>query len=99
MQVLGFNVGYDAIGNAVGSRGSGPNEILLLGHIDTVPGVIPVRRDGDRLYGRGAVDAKGSLACFATAGAAVDLPDGWKITVIGASGKKATAPAQRYLCE
>ncbi len=99
MQVLGFNVGYDAIGNAVGSRGSGPNEILLLGHIDTVPGVIPVRRDGDRLYGRGAVDAKGSLACFATAGAAVDLPDGWKITVIGAVGEEGDSRGARYLCE
>ena len=47
--------------------------IVLLGHIDTVPGNIPVRiestADGDVLYGRGSVDAKGPLATF-VAGAA-----------------------------
>ena len=40
---------------------------MLLGHIDTVPGRVPVRREGGRLYGRGAVDAKGPLACFVAA--------------------------------
>ena len=39
-----------------------PETIALVGHIDTVPGVIEVRRDGDLLHGRGAVDAKGPLA-------------------------------------
>jgi LysW-gamma-L-lysine carboxypeptidase len=32
--------------------------------MDTVPGRSPVRRDGDLLYGRGAVDAKSSLAAM-----------------------------------
>ncbi len=32
-------------------------DIVLLGHIDTVPGDIPVRREGDRLCGRGTGDA------------------------------------------
>src|SRR5579885_1655995 len=41
--------------------------IVLLGHLDTVPGNIPVRREDGRLYGRGAVDAKGSLAAFIAA--------------------------------
>ena len=31
---------------------------MLLGHIDTVPGDIPVRVEGGELVGRGAVDAK-----------------------------------------
>ncbi len=38
--------------------GTGERTILLLGHIDTVP-FIEGRREGTRLYGRGAVDAKG----------------------------------------
>lgn len=38
--------------------------IVLLGHMDTVPGVIPVRVEGGALFGRGAVDAKGPLAAF-----------------------------------
>ena len=37
MNSLGFTAAQDACGNAVGTRGAGPNEIMLLGHIDTVP--------------------------------------------------------------
>jgi LysW-gamma-L-lysine carboxypeptidase len=35
--------------------------LLLMGHIDTVPGEIPVRLENGELWGRGAVDAKGPL--------------------------------------
>jgi len=38
--------------------------IVLLGHMDTVRGDIPVRLQDGVLYGRGAVDAKGPLAAF-----------------------------------
>jgi LysW-gamma-L-lysine carboxypeptidase len=43
--------------------------MVLLGHMDTVPGDIPVRIENEKLYGRGAVDAKGPLACFVAAAA------------------------------
>ena len=65
----------DEAGNAVGEQGAGdaPLTFVLLGHIDTVPGAIPVRiestGDGSVLYGRGSVDAKGPLATFVAAGA------------------------------
>jgi glutamate carboxypeptidase len=42
--------------------GAGSRRILLLGHLDTVvahAGHLPLRRDGDRLVGSGAVDMKG----------------------------------------
>jgi [amino group carrier protein]-lysine/ornithine hydrolase len=68
MQALGFHSYIDGAGNAVGEAGAGP-EIVLLGHIDTVPGVVPVRIEGGRLYGRGAVDAKGPFATFVAAAA------------------------------
>ncbi len=87
MRALGGDARADAIGNAVGTWGAGEREILLLGHIDTVPGAIPVRRAGDTLWGRGAVDAKGPLACFTAAAALAGqagLAPGWRITVIGA---------------
>src|SRR5688572_22998981 len=67
----------DDAGNAVGELGAADaaRTIVLLGHIDTVPGNIPVRIEptaaGDVLYGRGSVDAKGPLAAFVAAGARV----------------------------
>src|SRR2546423_14185078 len=65
MRARGYNEAFvDAAGNAVGVWGRGEGEIVLFGHIDTVPGHIPVRQDGDLLYGRRSVDAKGPLACF-----------------------------------
>jgi len=44
--------------------GSGPRRLLLLGHVDTVVGHdahVPLRRDGDRLFGPGAADMKGGV--------------------------------------
>ncbi len=85
----------DPAGNAVGSReapdenGNITNEIVLLGHIDTVPGVVPVRREDGKLYGRGSVDAKGPFAAFAVAGAQAALPAGTRIVVIGATEEEA----------
>ena len=91
MQALGFAAHVDEIGNAVGSWGHGPREIVLLGHIDTVPGQIAVRREDDTLWGRGAVDAKGPLACFTAAAALLGqagIASGWRITVMGALGEE-----------
>lgn len=84
MRALGYRARPDGAGNAVGTIGSGPREIMLLGHIDTVPGAPPVRVADGALYGRGTVDAKGPLATFVVAGARARLPEGVRLTVIGA---------------
>jgi LysW-gamma-L-lysine carboxypeptidase len=85
MQALGYDRAFrDEAGNAVGVIGSGERQIVLLGHIDTVPGEIHVRVEDGILYGRGAVDAKGPLACFTDAAAASGAPEGWQLVVIGA---------------
>jgi LysW-gamma-L-lysine carboxypeptidase len=68
MQALGLRSYVDAAGNAIGELGEGPT-IVLLGHIDTVPGAVPVRIESGKLYGRGAVDAKGPFAAFVAAAA------------------------------
>ena len=73
----------DAAGNAVGHLGSGERRVVLLGHMDTVPGVVPIRREGDLLYGRGSVDAKGPLATFVAAAARAGVRDGWTVTGVG----------------
>ena len=64
MQAKGIDSRIDEAGNVIGLVGSEGPRILLCGHMDTVPGRIPVRFDGDSLYGRGAVDAKASLAAM-----------------------------------
>ena len=82
---LGANqAGLDEAGSVIAVWGSGPRQIVLLGHIDTVPGEIPVRVEDGILYGRGSVDAKGPLACFCDAAAVLGAVDGWQVVVIGA---------------
>ncbi|MHA1606210.1 MAG: M20/M25/M40 family metallo-hydrolase [Candidatus Freyarchaeota archaeon] len=65
----GYDVEIDPAGNVIGRLGEGSPTLLLASHIDTVPGFIPVRHDNDRIFGRGAVDAKGSVAAMVIAGA------------------------------
>jgi LysW-gamma-L-lysine carboxypeptidase len=66
----GFRSTIDAGGNVIGEMGERRRpRILLLGHLDTVPGQLPVRRSGGVLHGRGAVDAKGPLATMIAAAA------------------------------
>ncbi len=90
MRELGFTAAeVDAAGNAVGHMGEGPRRLVLLGHIDTVPGEVPVRRQGDLLYGRGTVDAKGPLVAFACAAARAGVREGWTVTVVGAVEEEA----------
>jgi LysW-gamma-L-lysine carboxypeptidase len=78
----GFRASIDEAGNAVGEIGDGPAHVVLLGHIDTVPGEIPVRVEDGDLVGRGAVDAKGPLAAFVAA--ATEPVAGVRVTVVGA---------------
>lgn len=96
----GLKAYVDEVGNAVGIKGSGDREILLLGHIDTFPGEVPLRREGDLLYGRGSVDAKGPLCTFAAAAALVDVPNGWRVTVVGAvEEESATSRGARHILQ
>ncbi len=72
MHKHGFKAEMDGAGNAVGARGQGLREVVLLGHIDTVPGDIEVRIEPNEagkleLWGRGSVDAKGPFCTFVAA--------------------------------
>ena len=92
MRARGYDEAFvDAAGNPVGIWGTGPREIVLLGHIDTVPGHIPVRQEGDLLYGRGSVDAKGPLACFVSAVARLPKSNQYRLVVIGAVEEEAAS--------
>lgn len=85
MHQRGIPSHIDRVGNAVGQIGNGP-EIMLLGHIDTAPGTVPVEVRDDKLYGRGSVDAKGPFVAFICAATRLveqgKLP--FRLTLVGA---------------
>jgi LysW-gamma-L-lysine carboxypeptidase len=98
MDQLGFQQTFsDAAGNAIGVMGNGERQIILLGHIDTVPGEIQVRIDNDLLYGRGAVDAKGPLAAFVQAVGQIGAIPGWELVVIGAVDEERDSVGVRHI--
>jgi LysW-gamma-L-lysine carboxypeptidase len=85
MKDLGYRrVRSDSAGNVLGETGSGPTSLLLCGHMDTVPGRLPVRRTRTHVFGRGASDAKAALCALLVAGSrASDC--GVKVTFAGAT--------------
>ena len=97
-RALGFDEAYrDDAGNAVAVAGRGPREILLVGHIDTVPPVLPVRREGRFLHGRGAVDAKGPLAAFLCAARSFIGSPTHRVVVVGACDEEGESHGARAL--
>ena len=122
MSERGFEAYADGAGNAFGIRGAtnAPHTLMLLGHIDTFPGEIPVRVEkstpsdqtespppafselsaGYTLYGRGSVDAKGSLCTFAEATAQATIPEGWRVIVVGCVEEEmASGKGSKYVSE
>ena len=64
MNSRGLAANIDDAGNVVGIWGTSGPTFLLCGHMDTVLGELQVRIEENKLYGRGAVDAKSSLAAM-----------------------------------
>ncbi|MFH0749161.1 MAG: M20/M25/M40 family metallo-hydrolase [Candidatus Bathyarchaeota archaeon] len=67
MKILELEPYIDEAGNVIGEFGEGTPTILFCGHMDTVEGKLPINLKEGRLYGRGAVDAKTSLAAMVMA--------------------------------
>ncbi|HET8843853.1 MAG TPA: acetylornithine/succinylornithine family transaminase, partial [Ktedonobacteraceae bacterium] len=103
---LGLEAHIDEAGNFIAGAGLESTEqpIIQLGHMDTVRGIVPIRIEDNRLYGRGAVDAKGPLASFLCATARIARTGNLTrpILVIGAveeeaaTSKGARAVVERY---
>jgi LysW-gamma-L-lysine carboxypeptidase len=93
MRGFGWEAFVDEAGNAVGLAGEDGPLVALLGHIDTVPGAIPVRIEAGRLYGRGAVDAKGPFASFVCAARRVQQAGRLRcrLALIGATEEEAAS--------
>ena len=65
MKELGFtNISLDCVNNVSGVIGNGSPSLLLCGHIDTVPGILPVKITDKHIFGRGSVDAKSSFVAM-----------------------------------
>lgn len=91
----GLETCIDEVGNGVAIRRGESiaddhrsKELVLLGHIDTVAGHIPVRIENGVLHGRGSVDAKGPLAAMLTAAARADVPPNCIVRVVAAVGEE-----------
>jgi LysW-gamma-L-lysine carboxypeptidase len=99
MRKLGFSVRKDAIGNVIGEIGQGELTLLLCGHMDTIAGNLPVHVENNKLYGTGAVDAKGPLAAMIIAAAALAresaLPA--KVLLVGAVEEEATSKGIKHV--
>jgi LysW-gamma-L-lysine carboxypeptidase len=94
----GWKAQLDAVGNVVGETGTGEKTLLFLGHLDTAPGYIPVRIKKGCLFGRGAVDAKGSLAAFLSAAERVKATLRLRLIFIAAVGEETPlSPGARYV--
>jgi len=94
---LGFeDIRIDDVGNLIAKKGSGSPKILLCGHMDTVPGKIKVRKEGDTLFGRGASDAKAPLLAMLFAAASVQNNNG-TVTFVGAVDEEGNATGIKSL--
>ena len=95
----GFEARRDGAGNVVMSWGADARggDIVLLGHLDTVPGALPVREEAGRLHGRGAVDAKGPLAAALAAVSRLPRDGGRGVTVIAACDEEGPSLGARAL--
>ncbi|MFF3482654.1 M20/M25/M40 family metallo-hydrolase [Streptomyces sp. NPDC002701] len=98
MTGLGYEVRTDAVGNVIGEIGdpAGP-VVMMVGHLDTVPGILPVRESDRLLFGRGTVDAKGPLAAMAHAGARAAASGAGRFVVVGAVEEEATSRGAHHL--
>ncbi len=109
-QQMGLFAHVDNVGNFLASTHAQSNDslteqpIILLGHMDTVRGTIPVRIEDGILYGRGAVDAKGPLAAFLCAAARLARSTSLSIPIViigaveeeAATSRGAHAVVERY---
>jgi len=94
---LGFrDIHTDDVGNIIAKKGSGSPKILLCGHMDTVPGRIRVRKEGDYLFGRGSSDAKGPLLAMLFAAASAQEKTG-TVIFVGAVDEEGNATGIKSL--
>ncbi|MDO5114806.1 MAG: M20/M25/M40 family metallo-hydrolase [Synergistaceae bacterium] len=86
----------DGAGSVIATRGNGDKELVLLSHIDTVPGGPELSVNEERIVGRGSVDAKSPCCALAVGGGAVEVPEDWRITFVAAVGEEIDSRGARF---
>ncbi|BDC19374.1 N-acetyl-lysine deacetylase [Acidianus sp. HS-5] len=74
----------------------GKGDFLLASHVDTVPGFIEPKEEGGTIYGRGVVDAKGSLISMLLATWILN-ENGYKVQFAGLSDEENKSSGAREL--
>jgi LysW-gamma-L-lysine carboxypeptidase len=96
---LGFeNIKIDEVGNLIATIGTGAPRVLLCGHMDTVPGKVKVRKEGDLLFGRGASDAKAPLMAMLLAASTLQKNNG-TVIFVGAVDEEGNATGIKNLAK
>jgi len=98
---LGLEARIDEVGNVLAEAGSGAGGpfVLMVGHLDTVPGDLPVRLEGRILHGRGSVDAKGPLAAMFCAASRLRTDFPGRLLVVGAVDEERGSVGARALLD
>ena len=86
----------DGAGSVIATRGNGDKELVLLSHIDTVPGGPKLFVNEERIEGRGSVDAQSPCCALAVGGGAVEVPRDWRITFVAAVGEEIDSRGARF---
>ncbi len=99
LEKKGFNARIDDVGNVVAVTGTGKKTVILSGHIDTVPGDVPIELEDGKFFGRGSVDAKGSMATLAEAASAFVGSTNLRIVVVGTVEEELEGKGAHYFAE
>ena len=98
---LGLDAWVDRVGSFYAAPRKSPQPVLVLAsHVDTVRDWYPARVEGDTVYGRGAVDAKGPLVSMLMALALIAGEDpAAPVMVAGLVGEEADSPGAKYFLQ
>ncbi len=99
LKKMGFNSSRDNVGNVMAESGQGSPTILLCGHMDTVPGKLEVKLEKGKIAGRGAVDAKSSLAAMIIAASIARNEFPGKIVLLGVVDEEGRGTGMRHFVQ
>jgi LysW-gamma-L-lysine carboxypeptidase len=99
LKKMGFNPSRDHVGNVIAESGQGSPTVLLCGHMDTVPGNLEVKLEKGKILGRGAVDAKSSLAAMVMGASKARDEFPGKIVLLGVVDEEGRGTGMRHFIQ